>query len=63
MNSIISIEQAPNGYIVRGELGGGWTPKTLAVFNDVKDLAKWIEENFQLPIEENFQLPIEGDAL
>ena len=55
MNSIISIEQAQNGYIVRGELGGGWTPKTLAVFNDVKDLAKWIEENFQLPIE--------GDAL
>lgn len=48
MNSIISIEQAPNGYIVRGELGG-----TLAVFNDVKDLAKWIEENFQLPSAED----------
>ena len=54
MNSTISIEQAPNGYIVRGELGGGgWTPRTLAVFNDVKDLAKWIEENFQLPSAED----------
>lgn len=49
MNQYISIEQAPNGYIVRGELAGGYAPKVLAVFNDVKDLAKWVEENLQMP--------------
>ena len=51
----ITIEQVSNGYVIQKPGGREFVPETLAVFNQLEDLAEWLGENFQLPT-------AEGDA-
>jgi hypothetical protein len=45
----ITIEHAPNGYVVSEILGQHQLNKVLAVFNHMPDLTAWMAKNFRLP--------------
>jgi hypothetical protein len=45
----ITITQVSNGYVIEEPGGREHVPQTLAVFNELENLAEWLGEHFTLP--------------